>query len=278
MLIDFENVQPKTAGSVGGACQIKVFLGARQSKIPLATARALQAFARRLRSARRNTHLSVVRPQRQSGVAWCHSCHSCSLSQRGCCQSRAVVAMSETERSRPRTGSRGAVRDDASARSFRWTQVRLLAFAVISCAAGCATPVPFAGNRGMRVVTEASLNAARRLWDSSGVTDYQYSPKCNGMITAKALDGSYPLVVVKHGTEVKSHDFDGFLNLTSATTMDGIFDEMQRILAFPKYRSGTVDFAVQFHPTLGYPVRLYLGDTDVFDSFENCTITHVRRR
>lgn len=156
--------------------------------------------------------------------------------------------------------------------------MRLLAFAVISWAAGCATPVPPAGNRGMRVVTEASLNAARRLWDSSGVTDYQYSPKCNGMITVKAPDRSYPLVVVKHGTEVKSSHFDGFLNLRSATTMDGIFDEMQRILAFPKYRSGTVDFEVQFHPTLGYPVRLYLGDTDVFDSFENCTITHVRRR
>lgn len=45
VLVDFENVQPKTVGSLGGgAYQIKVFVGARQSKIPLGTARALQVF------------------------------------------------------------------------------------------------------------------------------------------------------------------------------------------------------------------------------------------
>jgi len=43
ILIDFENVQPTTVGAWrGGACQIKVFVGMRQSKIPLSTARALQ--------------------------------------------------------------------------------------------------------------------------------------------------------------------------------------------------------------------------------------------
>lgn len=45
VLIDFENVQPQAVGPLsGGACQIKVFVGERQSKIPLATARALQGF------------------------------------------------------------------------------------------------------------------------------------------------------------------------------------------------------------------------------------------
>ncbi len=157
------------------------------------------------------------------------------------------------------------------------TQLCSLLFALIGCAAGCTTAAPDSGNRGMRVVTEVSLEAARRLWASTGITHYQYSPKCTGMVSTKRLDGSYPLVVVEQGTEIKSYEFDGFLNLSSATTMDAIFDEMQRILTFPKYRSGTVDFEAQFHPTWGYPVRLYLGDTDLFDSFENCTITHVRR-
>ena len=45
VLVDFENVQPK--GLVGleiPLFKIEVFVGARQSKIPLETARALQAF------------------------------------------------------------------------------------------------------------------------------------------------------------------------------------------------------------------------------------------
>ena len=45
VLVDFENVQPKDAATLnGGAYKIKVFLGAQQAKIPLATARVLQAF------------------------------------------------------------------------------------------------------------------------------------------------------------------------------------------------------------------------------------------
>jgi hypothetical protein len=45
VLVDFENMQPKDVASLnGGAYKIKVFLGAQQAKIPLATARALQAF------------------------------------------------------------------------------------------------------------------------------------------------------------------------------------------------------------------------------------------
>jgi hypothetical protein len=45
VLVDFENVQPKDVASLnGGPYKIKVFLGAQQAKIPLAMARALQAF------------------------------------------------------------------------------------------------------------------------------------------------------------------------------------------------------------------------------------------
>jgi hypothetical protein len=45
VLVDFENVQPKDMASLsGGPYKIKVFLGAHQAKIPLAMARALQAF------------------------------------------------------------------------------------------------------------------------------------------------------------------------------------------------------------------------------------------
>ena len=44
VLIDFENTQPKDVASLnGGRYKIKVFLGAQQAKIPLETARALQA-------------------------------------------------------------------------------------------------------------------------------------------------------------------------------------------------------------------------------------------
>ena len=44
VLIDFENIQPKDVTSLnGGRYKVKVFLGAHQSKIPLAMARALQA-------------------------------------------------------------------------------------------------------------------------------------------------------------------------------------------------------------------------------------------
>ena len=45
VLVDFENVQPKDLATLeGGPYKIKVFLGAQQAKIPLAMARALQAF------------------------------------------------------------------------------------------------------------------------------------------------------------------------------------------------------------------------------------------
>lgn len=45
VLVDFENVQPKNMGLLQeGQYKIKVFLGAKQAKIPLDIARALQAF------------------------------------------------------------------------------------------------------------------------------------------------------------------------------------------------------------------------------------------
>lgn len=45
VLVDFENVQPKDVASLNrGQYKIKVFLGAQQAKVPLAMARALQAF------------------------------------------------------------------------------------------------------------------------------------------------------------------------------------------------------------------------------------------
>jgi len=44
VLIDFENVQPKTLGLFSGRpVQIKIFLGSNQAKIPLAMAQAVQA-------------------------------------------------------------------------------------------------------------------------------------------------------------------------------------------------------------------------------------------
>jgi len=45
VLIDFENVQPKDLALLnGGSYKIRVFLGTHQGKIPVAIARALQAF------------------------------------------------------------------------------------------------------------------------------------------------------------------------------------------------------------------------------------------
>ncbi len=45
MLIDFENVQPKDLALLnGGSYKIQIFLGTHQAKIPVAMARALQAF------------------------------------------------------------------------------------------------------------------------------------------------------------------------------------------------------------------------------------------
>jgi PIN domain len=45
VLVDFENVQPKDLAPLnGGAYNIKVFLGAQQTRIPLSMACALQAF------------------------------------------------------------------------------------------------------------------------------------------------------------------------------------------------------------------------------------------
>jgi PIN domain len=44
VLVDFENVQPTNmAGLTGGPYKVKVFVGANQAKVPLETARALQA-------------------------------------------------------------------------------------------------------------------------------------------------------------------------------------------------------------------------------------------
>jgi hypothetical protein len=45
VLVDFENVQPKDLALLSGrSCKIKIFLGTHQGKIPVAMARALQAF------------------------------------------------------------------------------------------------------------------------------------------------------------------------------------------------------------------------------------------
>lgn len=45
ILVDFENVQPKNMGLLqGGTYKIRVFVGAKQNKISLDTARALQTF------------------------------------------------------------------------------------------------------------------------------------------------------------------------------------------------------------------------------------------
>jgi len=45
VLVDFENVQPKDLALLsGGSYKIKIFLGTHQGKIPVAMARALQAF------------------------------------------------------------------------------------------------------------------------------------------------------------------------------------------------------------------------------------------
>ena len=45
VLVDFENVQPKDLALLsGGSYKIKIFLGTHQGKIPVAIARALQAF------------------------------------------------------------------------------------------------------------------------------------------------------------------------------------------------------------------------------------------
>jgi hypothetical protein len=45
VLVDFENVQPKDLALLNGAShKIKIFLGTHQTKIPVAMARALQAF------------------------------------------------------------------------------------------------------------------------------------------------------------------------------------------------------------------------------------------
>jgi PIN domain len=45
VLVDFENIQPQNLGLLnGGPYKIKVFVGAKQSKIPLEMARAVQAF------------------------------------------------------------------------------------------------------------------------------------------------------------------------------------------------------------------------------------------
>jgi hypothetical protein len=47
VLVDFENVQPKDLALPNGrSYKIKIFLGTHQSKIPIAMARALQAFGR----------------------------------------------------------------------------------------------------------------------------------------------------------------------------------------------------------------------------------------
>ena len=44
VLIDFENVQPTNMdGLTGGPYKVKVFVGAKQTKIPFEMARALQA-------------------------------------------------------------------------------------------------------------------------------------------------------------------------------------------------------------------------------------------
>lgn len=48
VLVDFENVQPKDLASLnGGAYRIKVFLGAHQTKIPVALAQAMQPLGER---------------------------------------------------------------------------------------------------------------------------------------------------------------------------------------------------------------------------------------
>jgi hypothetical protein len=148
--------------------------------------------------------------------------------------------------------------------------------ALTALCTGCATPeVLLQTPSEFADVTDASIASARQRWEASGISDYDYSPECHGWIRALQT-GARPRVVVKEQRVVHSQYFDDFLDLRNPPTVEEIFTEMQRILRTAKYRQGTVAFSASFDQVTGIPTHVYLGDTDLYDSWEDCSITHVR--
>jgi hypothetical protein len=151
-----------------------------------------------------------------------------------------------------------------------------LCVASLTLSSGCTIPERLILNDATPgvAVTAASIAAARSRWLAAGINDYDFSPRCDGWITAVPPPPA-PGVLVRNGHVVRSRYFEDFLNLKSAPTMDAIFDNMQRVVSSPKYHAGTVHFEARFDAQTGIPTYVFLEDTDLSDSWEHCSIGRV---
>jgi hypothetical protein len=160
-------------------------------------------------------------------------------------------------------------------RPFSTARMTLCVISLI-LSSGCTIPELLASDDSTpgTAVTEASIAAARSRWLASGIRDYDFTSRCEGLIHVTP-PLPLALVVVRNGHVLRSWYFEHFLHLESAPTMDAIFDDMQREVSSPAYRSGGVDFEAEFDARTGIPTYVWLNYSDVSDSFEYCLISRL---
>ena len=126
---------------------------------------------------------------------------------------------------------------------------------------------------------DAAYSAARALWDSTELVDYDYSFS-RGCFCPQEFVGPHE-VSVREGV-VTEATYDGIdlkklpiLNLTSydeiIQTVDGVFDEIDRAL------DEADRFTAAYHPELGYPTEVFIDWEEMMaDEEVNYTIADLR--
>lgn len=132
------------------------------------------------------------------------------------------------------------------------------------------------GRDSLPAVTAEALDSARDKWSKVAPSHYEFSGRCKGWLLINGHDRPWKIKV--SGTRVvQATRFDGFLELSTAPTMPQVFEAIGKVLESQKYAEGTVLVTARFHSEMGYPERLYVEDTDMQDSWHDCTIASVRR-
>jgi hypothetical protein len=132
------------------------------------------------------------------------------------------------------------------------------------------------GSDSLSTVTAEALDSARAKWSKVAPSHYEFSGRCRGWLLVKGHDRPWK-IKVSGSRVVQVTGFDGFLELSIAPTMPQVFEAIGKVLESQKYAEGTVLVAAKFHTEMGYPERLYVEDTDMEDSWQECTIAYVRR-
>jgi uncharacterized protein DUF6174 len=145
--------------------------------------------------------------------------------------------------------------------SFALTMVGSVLLSAAACNSGSTGPVD-------------DLSAARAKWSRSGVPAYSYTIRRS----CECLpESSGPVVVTVRNGVVESRQYTQSGAAVSSQYAD-IFPAVEGLFAIidGAIRNGTKPLTVEYHPTLGYPTRIALGDPAVDAPLY--TITDLRPR